>query len=53
VILTTKKDFANLGEFLCDENVAASIVDRLIHHSQVFMLGGERHRLKQHIGNRR
>ncbi|MEY6433649.1 ATP-binding protein [Thioalkalicoccus limnaeus] len=34
-----------------DEDVALPIVDRLIHHSQVFMLGRESYRLKQKIGN--
>jgi hypothetical protein len=51
VILTTEKDFTNWGEFFRDENVAVPIVDRLIHHSHVFMLGGESYRLKQKIGN--
>ena len=51
VILTTNKDFTNWGEFLRDENVAVPIVDRLIHHSHVFMLGGESYRLKQKLGN--
>jgi DNA replication protein DnaC len=51
VILTTNKDFTNWGEFFRDENVAVPIVDRLIHHSHVFMLGGESYRLKQKLGN--
>lgn len=51
VILTTNRDFTNCGEFFRDENVAVPIVDRLIHHSHVFMLGGESDRLKQKIGN--
>lgn len=51
VILTTNKDFTNWGEFFRDENVAVPIVDRLIHHSRVFMLGGESYRLKQKLGN--
>ncbi len=29
-----------------DDNVAVPIVDRLIHHSHIFMLGGESYRLK-------
>jgi len=45
VILTTNKDFTNWGELFRDENLAVPIVDRLIHHSQVFMLGGESYRL--------
>lgn len=50
VILTTNKEFNHWGEFFLDENVAVPIVDRLIHHSQIFMLGGESYRLKQKIG---
>lgn len=45
VILTTNKDFTNWGEFLREDNVAVPIVDRLIHHSHVFMLGGESYEL--------
>ena len=51
VILTTNKDFTSWGEFFRDDNVAVPIVDRLIHHSHVFMLGGESYRLKQKLGN--
>ena len=47
IILTTNKDFINWGEFFADDNVAVPIVDRLIHHSHIFMLGGESYRLKQ------
>ena len=51
VILTTNKDFTNWGEFFADDNVAVPIVDRLIHHSHVYMLGGESYRLKQKLAN--
>ena len=47
IILTTNKDFTSWGEFFMDDNVAVPIVDRLIHHSFIFMLGGESYRLKQ------
>jgi len=50
IILTTNKDFTNWGEFFADDNVAVPIVDRLIHHSHIFMLGGESYRLKQKVG---
>ena len=50
VILTTNKEFNHWGEFFVDENVAVPIVDRLIHHSRIFMLGGESYRLKQRVG---
>ena len=47
IILTTNKDFTAWNEFFVDENVAVPIIDRLIHHSKIFMLGGESYRLKQ------
>lgn len=47
IILTTNKEFTQWGEFFLDENVAVPIVDRLIHHSRIFMLGGESYRLRQ------
>jgi DNA replication protein DnaC len=50
VILTTNKEFNHWGEFFIDENVAVPIVDRLIHHSRIFILGGESYRLKQRMG---
>ena len=46
VIITTNKDFTAWGDFFADDNVAVPIVDRLIHHSHIFMLGGESYRLK-------
>lgn len=47
IILTTNKDFTCWGEFFHDDNVAVPIIDRIIHHSHIFMLGGESYRLKQ------
>jgi DNA replication protein DnaC len=47
VILTTNKDFTSWGDFFLDDNVAIPVVDRIIHHSHIFMLGGESYRLKQ------
>ncbi|WP_292967738.1 IS21-like element helper ATPase IstB [Nitrosomonas sp.] len=41
IILTTNKDFTCWGEFFHDDNVAVPIIDRIIHHSHIFMLGGE------------
>jgi len=46
VIITTNKDFSAWGEFFGDDTVAVPIVDRLIHHSHIFMLGGESYRLR-------
>ena len=47
IILTTNKEFTQWGEFFIDDNVAVPIVDRLIHHSKIYMLGGESYRLRQ------
>ena len=46
IILTTNKEFTHWGEFFNDDNVAVPIVDRIIHHSHIFMLGGESYQLK-------
>lgn len=51
IILTTNKDFTNWGEFFHDDAVAVPIIDRVIHHSHIFMLGGESYRLKQKTTN--
>ncbi|MDP1773971.1 MAG: ATP-binding protein [Methylobacter sp.] len=49
IILTTNKEFTHWGEFFFDGNVAVPIVDRIIHHSHIFMLGGESYRLKSKL----
>jgi len=46
IILTTNKEFTKWSEFFSDDNVAVPIIDRIIHHSHIFMLGGESYRLK-------
>jgi len=51
MIITTNKEFTAWGEFFHDENVAVPIVDRLIHHSHIFMLGGESYRLREKLEN--
>lgn len=51
IILTTNKEFTNWGEFFFEDNVAVPIVDRLIHHSHIFMLGGESYRLRSKLNN--
>lgn len=51
LIITTNKDFTSWGDFFFDDNVAVPVVDRIIHHSHIFMLGGESYRLKQKMGS--
>jgi len=47
LILTTNKDFTDWGEFFHHDNVAVPIIDRVIHHSSIYMLGGESYRLRE------
>jgi DNA replication protein DnaC len=52
LILTTNKDFTQWSEFFFDDTVAVPIVDRVIHHSHIFTLGGESYRLKEKMATR-
>ena len=45
-VITTNKDFSNWADFFHEDNVAVPIVDRLIHHSRLFLLGGDSYRLR-------
>jgi len=47
IILTTHKEFTAWGDSFHDDNIAVPVVDRIIHHSHIFMMGGESYRLKQ------
>lgn len=47
IILTTNKEFTDWADYFHHDNVAVPVVDRIIHHSHIFMLGGESYRLKQ------
>lgn len=49
IIITTNKDFTQWGEFFIDHNIAVPVIDRLIHHSKIFMLGGESYKLKSKL----
>ncbi len=51
VIITTNKDFTSWNDFFIDENVAVPVIDRLIHHSHLFMMGGESYRLKNKLNH--
>ncbi len=47
IIITTNKEFTSWGDFFANENVAVPIVDRVIHHSHILMMGGDSYRLKE------
>ena len=49
IIVTTNKDFTNWGDFFINDNVAVPIVDRIIHRSHIFMMGGESYRLREKL----
>ncbi|BCO08265.1 hypothetical protein GF1_06410 [Desulfolithobacter dissulfuricans] len=49
IVVTTNKEFTAWGDFFHDDNVAVPIIDRLVHHSRVYMLGGESYRLRQKL----
>ena len=46
ISLTTNKEFTSWGEFFVNDNLAVPIVDRLIHRSHIFIMGGESYRLR-------
>lgn len=52
LIITTNKDFTSWHEFFFDDNVAVPIVDRIIHHSKIFLLGGESFRLREKLSDK-
>ncbi len=53
LVITTNKEFTQWNDFFFDQNVALPVIDRIIHHAHVFMLGGESYRLKNNLNNRK
>lgn len=53
LLLTTNKNFTEWADFFSEDAVAVPIVDRIIHHSHIFMMGGESYRLTKKIGSDR
>jgi DNA replication protein DnaC len=46
VIITTNKDFENWGDIFDDSVMANAILDRVVHHSEVFKITGQSYRTK-------
>ena len=46
IILTSNYNFNEWGEIFSDQVVAAAIIDRLVHHAQIFYINGTSYRLK-------
>ena len=48
IVLTTNRPVGSWGEILGDTNVAAALLDRLLHRCVVLTLDGESYRLRDH-----
>jgi DNA replication protein DnaC len=46
LIVTSNKPFGRWGEVFGDDVVAAAMIDRLVHHTEVVALKGDSYRLK-------
>jgi DNA replication protein DnaC len=46
LIVTSNKQFGRWGEVFGDDDVAAAMIDRLVHHAEVITLKGDNYRLK-------
>ena len=46
LIVTSNKPFGRWGEVFGDDVVAAAMIDRLVHHADIFSLKGDSYRLK-------
>ena len=47
IILTSNKGFGEWGELLGDTAIASAVLDRLLHHSHVLNIRGERYRPRE------
>lgn len=53
VVLTNNHNFDNWGKILEDNVLAAAIIDRLIHHAEIFYIDGSSYRLKDKLKKER
>jgi DNA replication protein DnaC len=50
IVLTSNYGFENWGDIFCaDQVVAAAIIDRLVHHSHIFVVNGNSFRMKDKL----
>jgi len=52
-IITTNEPFGKWGELFGDNMIANAILDRLVHHSQIFNITGKSYRLKDKLNDRK
>ena len=46
LIITTNLEFSRWGTVFGDDNMAAAVIDRLIHHGRLLQFRGQSHRVK-------
>src|ERR1700740_3674177 len=49
LIVTSNKPFSAWGEIFGDETTAVAMIDRLVHHSEIFSLKGDSYRLRRKV----
>ncbi|HOT63077.1 MAG TPA: IS21-like element helper ATPase IstB [Treponemataceae bacterium] len=49
IVMTSNRPFAKWAELMSDEAVATAMLDRLLHHAQVFSLKGDSYRMKDRL----
>lgn len=47
IIITSNKGFESWAEMMGDDVLTTALLDRLLHHAQVFNLDGESYRIKK------
>jgi len=51
IILTSNYNFNEWGKAFDDDVVATTVIDRLVHHSDIFLINGSSYRIKDKIKN--
>jgi DNA replication protein DnaC len=49
IVMTSNRPFSKWAELMSDEAVATAMLDRLLHHVQVFSLKGDSYRMKERL----
>jgi DNA replication protein DnaC len=52
IVITSNKSFDDWAEMLGDEVMTTAMLDRLLHHAQIFTLDGDSYRLKDKTKNK-
>ena len=49
IVITSNRNFKDWGSIFNDEVIAAAIIDRLLHHSHLFIINGPSYRIKDKV----